>query len=129
MKQSPAEAMNALTEAHAALKAGEYVRLRALTMDERSTMVAAACKAAIAIQRSRIEAGLRPIVPDGSVARLNLGILERARRSCPKLTLPLMQLPSHACLPSGSNRLASPRLRGLGGAIALGYWGLPRCHD
>jgi hypothetical protein len=57
MKQEPAEAINDLAKAHADLKADDLLRLRALSMAERSALIESACAAAAAIQRSRIAAG------------------------------------------------------------------------
>jgi hypothetical protein len=60
MEHQAKEGMQRLIAAHAALKADDIARVRSLSMDERSAMLQAACKAAAVIQRSRIEAGLPP---------------------------------------------------------------------
>jgi hypothetical protein len=58
MKTDPAAAMNDLLEAHAALTAEDILRLRSLTMRERSALIESACEAAAIVLRSRIAAGL-----------------------------------------------------------------------
>jgi hypothetical protein len=49
--------------AHAASDREDLVHLRSLSMQERSTLLASACAAAAAIQRSRIAAGLGEAKP------------------------------------------------------------------
>jgi hypothetical protein len=63
MEIEAAAKMNELAKAHAALKADDLVRLRSLSMRERSTLIESACKAAAIIQRSRMAAGLPPVEP------------------------------------------------------------------
>ena len=58
MNQSQIQPMTLLTDAHAALKADDIVRLRKLSMDERSALIESACQAAMLIQQSRKAAGL-----------------------------------------------------------------------
>ena len=63
MMSETADAMERLASAHAALKAEGLTRLRALSMEQRSTLIEAACEAAVLILRSRAEAGLPPAAP------------------------------------------------------------------
>ena len=61
MEIEAAAKMNDVAGAHAALKADDLVRLRALSMEERSALIESACEAAAIIQRSRLAAGLPPV--------------------------------------------------------------------
>ncbi|MGO8747400.1 MAG: hypothetical protein ACLQNE_15560 [Thermoguttaceae bacterium] len=58
MGSVPAAKMNELVGAHAALKADDLLRLRSLSMAQRSALLESACEAAAIIQRIRIAAGL-----------------------------------------------------------------------
>jgi hypothetical protein len=63
MKGSPQQRMTALTGAHAAQKAGDLARLRALSLDERGLLIESACEAAMEVLRSRDAAGLPRAAP------------------------------------------------------------------
>jgi hypothetical protein len=72
-------------KAHAAADEAEIARLRGLTMRERSELIESACEAAAEIYRSRLAAGLPDIQPD-PWPESTRGVLEKARRPCPRLT-------------------------------------------
>jgi len=55
--------MNKLVEAHAALKGGDLLRLRSLSMAQRGALIESACESAAIIQQSRKVAGLPPVEP------------------------------------------------------------------
>jgi hypothetical protein len=61
--KTPAKVMDDLIKAHAAEKAEDLMRLRALTMEDRSAMIESACAAAMEIERGRIASGLPPSTP------------------------------------------------------------------
>ncbi len=63
MESKDVAKLNGLAGAHAAIKADDLVRLRLLSMRERSTLIESACEAAAIIQRSRMVAGLPPVAP------------------------------------------------------------------
>jgi hypothetical protein len=63
MNREFAETMDQLAKAHGALKAGDLVRLRSLSMEQRGALIESACAAAAVIQRSRAAAGLPPSAP------------------------------------------------------------------
>ncbi len=58
MESEDATKMNELAKAHAARKADDLLRLRSLSMAQRSALLESACEAAAIILRSRIAAGL-----------------------------------------------------------------------
>jgi hypothetical protein len=47
---------------HAELDGEELPKLRALSVDERSQMIAAVCRDALAVEQGRIDSGLGPVV-------------------------------------------------------------------
>ncbi len=55
--------MRKLVEAHAAMDDEDLARLRAMSMQERSALIASACEAAAALYRSRLAAGLGEVKP------------------------------------------------------------------
>jgi len=63
MDSTQAAKMDGLAKAHAALKADDFLRLRSLSMAQRSALLESACEAAAIIERSRIAAGLPPVEP------------------------------------------------------------------
>ena len=58
MAHAPNVVMNEQAAAHVAAESGNVVRLRALSMQERSRLIESACEAAAVIYRSRLAAGL-----------------------------------------------------------------------
>jgi hypothetical protein len=56
--------MDGQVAAHAAAEAGDLVRLRGLSLEERGRLIQSACAAAAVIRRSRLAAGLPPAEPD-----------------------------------------------------------------
>ena len=58
MESEDAAKMDDLARSHAALKADDLLRLRSLSMRERSALLESACETAAIIVRSRIAAGL-----------------------------------------------------------------------
>ncbi len=58
MAQALNVVMNDQAAAHVAAKTGNFARLRALSMHERSHLIESACESAAVIYRSRLAAGL-----------------------------------------------------------------------
>jgi hypothetical protein len=63
MQSKSAEIMEGVAHALAAVTDEEMARLRSLDPAERSALIESACKAAMAIERSRLAAGLPPSEP------------------------------------------------------------------
>jgi hypothetical protein len=63
MANDPAEAMQKLVEAHAKLDDADIVRLRAMSLRERSALIESACEAAAVAYQSRLAAGLGNVEP------------------------------------------------------------------
>ncbi len=63
MADQVTKAADEMVMAHEAATDAEIAWLRALTMQERSALIEAACEAAAAIEQSRLAAGLPPTEP------------------------------------------------------------------
>jgi hypothetical protein len=63
MADRPEVAAAEMVKAHSAVADADIMRLRALTVRERSALIESACEAAAAIERSRIAAGMPPTQP------------------------------------------------------------------
>jgi hypothetical protein len=63
-KDDDARRMQAAIDAHARADDAEIVRLRSLTMEERSELLRRACEGAQQMRQARIDAGLGDVEPD-----------------------------------------------------------------
>jgi hypothetical protein len=63
MQSKSAEVMKGVAHAVAAAADEEMARLRSLDPSQRSALIESACRAAMAIERSRLAAGLPPSEP------------------------------------------------------------------